>query len=71
MRFWLRDPEGGVANVSSEVLLEIWKTFQEHDIEFPFPQRDVHLDSVSPIDVRVLHENAPADREARTDPDSP
>ncbi|TNE40855.1 MAG: mechanosensitive ion channel [Alphaproteobacteria bacterium] len=43
VRFWLRDPESGVANVSSEVLLEIWKTFDEHGIEFPFPQRDIHI----------------------------
>lgn len=44
VRFWISDPEGGVNNVSSEVYVAIWKAFQEHGIQFPFPQRDVHLD---------------------------
>jgi small-conductance mechanosensitive channel len=43
VRFWLRDPESGVSNVSSEVLLGVWDLFQEHGIEFPFPQRDIHI----------------------------
>jgi small-conductance mechanosensitive channel len=30
--------------VQSAILLEIWDRFKEHDIEIPFPQRDVHLD---------------------------
>lgn len=43
IRFWIRDPENGVYNVTSEVLLAIWDAFHEHGIEFPYPQRDVHL----------------------------
>ncbi len=43
VRFWLRDPESGVANVSSEVLLAVWDRFQEHGVEIPFPQRDIHI----------------------------
>lgn len=42
-RFWVSDPEGGVANVTSDVLLTIWDLFHEHNIEIPFPQRDIHI----------------------------
>ncbi|SFR36460.1 Mechanosensitive ion channel [Yoonia tamlensis] len=43
VRFWIADPELGVANIASEVYLEIWRTFKAHNIEIPFPQRDVHI----------------------------
>jgi small-conductance mechanosensitive channel len=43
LRFWIDDPQNGVANVTSEALLKIWDTLKENDIEIPFPQRDVHL----------------------------
>lgn len=43
LRIWIGDPENGVANVRSAVLERIWDLFAEHDIEFPFPQRDVLL----------------------------
>jgi small-conductance mechanosensitive channel len=45
LRFWIRDPENGVANVSSAVRVAIWDIFKQHDIKIPFPQRDVHLKS--------------------------
>ncbi len=44
LRFWIDDPQNGTMNVQSAILLEIWDRFKEHDIEIPFPQRDVHLD---------------------------
>ena len=43
LRIWITDPEDGVRNVSSEVLLEVWDRFHEAGIEFPFPQRDVYI----------------------------
>jgi len=43
LRFWIRDPANGTANVRSEVMLRIWDLFREHGIEFPFPQRDLTL----------------------------
>ncbi len=45
IRIWIRDPSNGRANVISEVLLGVWDLFHEHGIEFPFPQRDLHLRS--------------------------
>jgi len=43
LRFWIRDPANGTANVRSEVMLRIWDLFHQHGIEFPFPQRDLTL----------------------------
>lgn len=43
LRFWLEDPESGTANVKSEVLLGVWDRFQEHNIDIPYPQRDIHI----------------------------
>lgn len=46
LRFWIEDPENGVSNVTSEVLLKIWDAFHEHGIQIPFPQRDIHVKSL-------------------------
>ena len=43
LRFWIDDPFNGVSNVASEVMVKIWDLFHENGIEFPFPQRDVHI----------------------------
>ena len=40
---WIADPEGGQANLRSELYMEIWKKFRAEDIEIPYPRRDVHL----------------------------
>ena len=45
LRFWISDPEGGVANIESEVLLQVWKLFTANKIEIPYPQRDLHIRS--------------------------
>lgn len=45
LRIWISDPENGISNVRSAVRVSIWDTFKEHDIEIPFPQRDVHIKS--------------------------
>ena len=46
LRFWIADPRNGISNVQSQVLLAIWDKFHEHQIEIPYPQRDLHLKSV-------------------------
>lgn len=53
VRFWIADPQQGVNNVSSDVLLAIWKAFEAEGIQFPFPQRDVHIDMREALRVRV------------------
>ena len=47
LRFWISDPINGVSNVKSQVLLGLWDTLKEHNIEIPFPQRDLHIRSSS------------------------
>ncbi|MCH2548273.1 MAG: mechanosensitive ion channel [Alphaproteobacteria bacterium] len=44
LRVWAADPNNGIANLRSAVLVKVWNKFNSNGIEFPFPQRDVHLD---------------------------
>lgn len=46
--FWVRDPENGFLGLFSAILLDIWKQFNENDIEFPFPQREVRILNEAP-----------------------
>jgi small-conductance mechanosensitive channel len=43
LRFWISDPAKGVTNIKSAVYLEVWDLFHEHNIEIPYPQRDIHI----------------------------
>lgn len=45
LRYWINDPMNGRANVTSELLFRIWDKFHKHNIEIPYPQRDLHLRS--------------------------
>ncbi len=47
---WITDPEAGIGNVKSEVLKKLWHLFREHDVEIPFPQRDINLRSNEGLD---------------------
>ena len=49
LRFWLKDPQNGLANIKSNILLRVWDLFAENDITFPFPQRQLHIDQVVPV----------------------
>jgi small-conductance mechanosensitive channel len=51
LRFWIQDPQNGVANIRSTVLLKVWDALKAAGIEIPFPQRDVHLDLTGPVNV--------------------
>ncbi len=43
LRFWITDPQNGIANVRSEVYLNIFNGLKSAGIEIPFPQRDLHI----------------------------
>lgn len=47
LRFWIDDPANGLSNVRSDVMLAIWDRLMAENIEIPFPQRDLHIKSVS------------------------
>ena len=57
LRFWIRDPQNGQANVRSDVYLAIWDRLHEEGIEIPFPQMDLH--------VKALPERAKASDETK------
>jgi small-conductance mechanosensitive channel len=46
LRMWIIDSENGVSNIASDVYLQIWHKFNEEGIEFPYPQRDIHIVSM-------------------------
>jgi len=52
LRIWIRDPSAGVNNVRSDLYLGIWDAFKEHNIEIPFPQRDLHVKEMPSRDIR-------------------
>ncbi len=43
LRMWIRDAKNGVSNVASDVYYKIWQKFNENNVEFPYPQRDIHI----------------------------
>jgi len=53
LRVWIPDPQNGIASVKSEVLLGVWKRFQVHGIDLPFPQRVLHHKSLPELEVAV------------------
>ena len=43
LRFWIKDPTGGLTNIRGNVYLALWDAFEEHGISIPFPQRELKL----------------------------
>ncbi|NNE53843.1 MAG: mechanosensitive ion channel [Sulfitobacter sp.] len=43
LRFWIRDPTGGLTNIRGNIYLALWDAFQEEGISIPFPQREVKI----------------------------
>lgn len=43
LRFWIKDPTGGLTNIRGNVYLALWDAFKEHGISIPFPQREVKM----------------------------
>lgn len=52
LRMWISDPQNGVVNVGSDVMLEIWDRFNTEGIEFPFPQRVVSFTEGAPLVIK-------------------
>ena len=51
LRVWINDPKNGIANVKDAVLLAVWDSFHANGIEFPFPQRDLHIKAAVPLKI--------------------
>lgn len=64
LRVWINDPQKGVANVRSEILLNVWNLYHENGVEFPFSQRDLHIKSSVPLRVEMVSKDAPDNDES-------
>lgn len=51
LRFWIRDPQHGLASIQGTVLLAVWDKLKANGIEVPYPQREIRLKA--PIEVRT------------------
>lgn len=47
LRVWIRDPEKGIGGVRHKIVMNIWEILKQNNIEIPYPQRDLHLKTVS------------------------
>lgn len=43
LRFWITDPQNGLANVRSDVYLALWDALHAEGINIPFPQHDIYI----------------------------
>ena len=50
LRFLIDDPQRGLTNIRGTVLLALWDTFKEHDINIPFPHREVIMRTPVTVD---------------------
>lgn len=46
LRAWIDDPANGIRSPQSEIYFLIWDKFKEHNIEMPFPQREIRFRSL-------------------------
>jgi len=58
LRVWINDPQNGLGNVKSQILMTLWDKLHEHGIEIPYPQRDIHWRSEQPMTVRIERDDA-------------
>ena len=54
LRVWMVHPERGVTNVVSAIQTSIWEFFTQNNIEFPFPQRDLHVKEPMKVQVEYV-----------------
>lgn len=45
LRFWIRDAQNGIRNVSGEVRLEIWRLFRAHGLSLSAPRQEISISS--------------------------
>lgn len=62
VRFWIDDPENGVSNVSSAVMLNIWDKFREAGIDIPLRHEDILITPGSTLKVEMV--KSPKDEDA-------
>jgi small-conductance mechanosensitive channel len=48
LRVWITDPQNGMANVRSDLNLEVWKAFKQNNITIPYPRQEIQFLSTPP-----------------------
>ena len=43
LRYWIKDAEKGITNTKGDVMLAIWDIFKEHNVQIPYPHREVFM----------------------------
>ena len=56
-RFWIEDPQNGVNNVASEVMLAVWDLFKAHGIDIPLRQEEILIQPGSVMNVKILKDH--------------
>lgn len=56
LRVWIKDPASGIKNLQSDIYVLIWDAFKANGVEFPFPQRDLHIRDSVPLEVKMVRE---------------
>jgi len=66
----VKDPENGFAALQSAIFLDIWRQFNEHGIEFPYPQREVRIlnESLAPSNIAMIKAGMQARSDTKSDP---
>ncbi len=41
LRFWVNDPQNGLTNIRGKVMLALWDTFDENNVNIPYPHREI------------------------------
>lgn len=60
VRFWINDPQNGINNVGSDVMLSVWDRFREAGIDIPLRHEDVLITPGSTLKVEMVREKREA-----------
>ena len=50
LTFWINDPEAGMGNVRSDVMMALWEAFKREGIRVPYPVRDIRVRGALPME---------------------
>jgi small-conductance mechanosensitive channel len=62
LRLWINDPKNGISSVKDAVFTAIWESFNAGGIEFPFPQRDLHIRDTATLHIVDDRTNSGSDQ---------
>ncbi len=59
LRYWVNLAHANKLLIDSQIRHTILKRFREEGITIAYPQRDVHMDTLKPLDIRILSHEHP------------